>query len=224
MHSKKIMIVEDDLIASAYLEKLLNKHDFTVCHKADNAEDALQLCKDEMPTLILMDIMIKGPLSGCDLAMQIRAFNENVIIIFLTAYSNDEMIESALDAKAYSYLLKPYRDIEIVSTIKMAIKERKQPLKDAIVVCKNGYVFDTKEEKLFYNNKEVLLSEKLRQLVKVLVKNKGSSLSYEQLSASVWESSQNVNINTLRALVHRLKTQLPGIDIHKVNKIGYVLY
>ena len=224
MENKNIMIVEDDLIASAYLEKLLNKNSFSISHTADNADDALRLCREKMPALILMDIMIKGPLSGCDLAMKIRTFDTDVIIIFLTAYSNEEMLEAALDAKAYSHLLKPYRDIEIISTIKMALKERREPQKSSLVVCKNGYIFDTQKNKLLYNDKELLLSEKLLALVKILIKNRGSAVSYEQIGAEIWKTADDININTLRALIHRLKTQLPNIDLHKVNKIGYVLY
>ena len=224
MNNHAIMIVEDDLIASAYLQKLLKRHSFRICHTTDNAEEAIHLCKQEMPTLILMDIMIKGAMSGCELAMKIRTFEEDVIIIFLTAYSNDEMVESALDAKAYSYLLKPYRDIEIISTIKMALKENRRSVSSSLIVCKNGYVYDTKKRRLLYNMNEILLSEKLLLLVETLAKNKGSSVSYEQIAFAIWNRSDNVNLNTLRALIHRLKTQLPDIDLYMVNKIGYVLY
>jgi len=224
MKNSKIMIVEDDLIASAYLQKLLKKHNFTIAHTADNADDALRLCKEEEPTLILMDIMIKGPLSGCDLAIKIRAFNKDVIIIFLTAFSNEEMIESALDAKAYSYLLKPYRDIEIISTIKMALKENIIKDNNSLIICKNGYTFNTSLNQFSYNDEEVILSEKLFLLIKTLAKSRGSSVTYEQIASVIWGGSEEINLNTLRALIHRVKTQLPDLDLHKVNKIGYVLY
>jgi len=221
--SREILIVEDDLIASFYLKKMLIDNDLTVCGLADNSVDAIKICKEKKPSLILMDIMIKGNMSGCDLAMKIRGFDKDVLIIFLTAYSTSEMIEYALDSKAYSYLLKPYRDIEILSTVKMALKEyKKNTNENNKVIARNGFVFDTQEKKLYQYHKEVFLSDKLRILIEVLFRNKASSVSYEQISFAIW--NENKNINTLRAIIFRLKNQLPDLDLNIVNKVGYVLY
>lgn len=221
--SKKILIVEDDLIASFYLQKMLKDNDLEVCASTDNSEDAIKICKEKKPTLILMDIMIKGNLSGCDLAMKIRGFDKDVLIIFLTAYSTSEMIEYALDSKAYSYLLKPYRDIEILSTVKMALNEYKK-VKNNLhkIIARNGFEFDTIEKKLYQHHKEIFLSDKLNILVEILFKNKASSVSYEQISFAIWD--ENKSINTLRAIIFRLKNQLPDLDVNVINKLGYVLY
>jgi len=225
MNDVTILIVEDDLIAGEYLESICTKHDLNVCASVDNAKDALAICKKQKPTVILMDIMIKGPISGCELAMQIRAFNKDVIIIFITAYTSEEMIEYALDANAYSYLLKPYRDIEIISTIKMSLRDYKKPKEtqeESNIVCKNGFKYDTKKNKLYQYNHELILSHKLLLLVQLLAKYRGSSVSYEQISHAIWGEPKN--INTLRAIIHRLKTQLPELELHIVPKSGYVLY
>ena len=117
MINKNILIVEDDLIAGEYLTELLVDSGFNVYPVIDNAKEALAFIKDKKPDLILMDIMIKGNISGCELSMMVRSFNKAVLIIFLTAYSEEEMIAYALNAKAYSYLLKPYRDIELFSKL-----------------------------------------------------------------------------------------------------------
>ena len=224
MTNNKIMIVEDDLISAAYLKKLCKENGFAVCAMCDNAKDALVLVKEHQPSLILMDIMIKGAISGCELSMQIRTFDKEVEIIFLTAYSSEEMIEYALDARAYSYLLKPYRDIEIVSTIKMALKQKRKIVEEEElnIVCKNGYSYLPTSSKLLYYSNEVLLSGKVKKLFELLVLNRGSAVSYEQISMTLWNEEQNMN--TLRAIVHRLKTQLNDLEVHAVSKIGYVLY
>jgi len=224
MKNNKIMIVEDDLISAAYLKKLCKENDFEVCAMADNAKEALVLVKEHNPNLILMDIMIKGSVSGCELSMKIRSFDKEVEIIFLTAYSSDEMIEYALDAKAYSYLLKPYRDIEIVSTIKMALKQKRKIIEEeeSRIVCKNGYSYLIETSKLLHYSDEVMLSGKVKELLELLVINRGSAVSYEQISMRLWNEEQNMN--TLRAIVYRLKTQLRDLELHAVSKIGYVLY
>jgi DNA-binding response OmpR family regulator len=222
--NNKIMIVEDDLISAAYLKKLCIENGFEVCAMADNAKEALVLVKEYQPHLILMDIMIKGAISGCELSMQIRTFDKEVEIIFLTAYSSDEMIEYALDARAYSYLLKPYRDIEIVSTIKMALKQKRKIVEEEnpAITCKNGYSYLTETSKLLHYHDEVILTGKVKELFELLVLNRGTAVSYEQISMTLWNEEQNMN--TLRAIVHRLKTQLSDLELHSVSKTGYVLY
>jgi DNA-binding response OmpR family regulator len=171
-----------------------------------------------------MDIMIEGSLSGCELAMQIRAYDKNVIIIFVTAYTSEEMIAYALDAKAYSYLLKPYRDVEIISTIQMAIGSvsKMQRHSNDTIECKNGYRLNTKTKKIYHYTREIILNEKLYLLIKLLIKNKGTSISYQQIEESIYDGS--ININTLRSDIYRLKQKLPELDLHSISKTGYVLY
>jgi two-component system response regulator len=226
MKSVKILIVEDDLIAGAYLEKICTDEGFFVCASCDNGIDTLEACKKYKPTVILMDIMIKGSMSGCDLAMQIRGFNKEVIIIFITAYTSDEMVEYALDAHAYSYLLKPYRDIEILSTIKMSLRDKKAPLENKetsqYIFCKHDFKYDVKNHKFYQGEYEIPLSTKLLLLVELLSKYKGTSVSYEQINHALWGEMQN--INTLRAVVHRLKHKVPELELHTVSKGGYILY
>ena len=219
-----ILIVEDDLISANYLKKICLQHNFTVVAIVSHAEEALKVLKHEDVSLILMDIMIEGSVSGCELAMNIRTFNQKVVIIFMTAYTSEEMIQYALDAKAYSYLLKPYRDVEIISTIQMALNIRLSPsLKPSnFIECKNGFKLDTKTGKIFHHTQELFLTEKLQLLIKLLMHNKGSCVSYEEITAKIYDGIQN--LNTLRSHVHRIKTKLPELDLHSVSKTGYVLY
>ena len=224
MKNNKILVVEDDLISAAFLKKLCTREGFEVCGIADNAPDAVKIIRAEKPNLILMDIMIKGPISGCELAMEVRGFDKEVIIIFISAYSSDEMIEYALDSKAYSYLLKPYRDVEIISTIKLALKEEafKDNTRVEIIECKNGYSYDDGLEKIYHYGKEIFLTQKLSMLFGLLAKNRGASVSYEQIENLLW--GERKSINTVRAIAHRLKQELTDLELHSVSKVGYVLY
>jgi len=219
-----ILIVEDDYISAEYLKKLLLENKLDVIDNVDNAKDALSICKNNTINLILMDIMIKGNISGCELALTLRQLKHTMPIIFLSAYSSEQMIEYALCANAYSYLLKPYRDTEIISTIKMALQLKSKSNKedDTKILLKNNYLVDVKKEKIYKQSQEIFLSEKLLKLIILLAKNRGSSISNEQISLSVWGNIQN--INTIRALIHRLKRKLPDLDIHNINKNGYVIY
>jgi len=218
-----ILIVEDDLLSASYLKKLCNEHGFTVTDIVSNAKDALRVIKKSTIDLILMDIMIEGPLSGCELAMHIRSFNKEVIIVFLTAYTSEEMISYALDVKAYSYLIKPYRDVEIISTVRMALHDHSTTYKttqEHIIECKNGFKLDTRTKQIYHHSQELFLSTKLHTLLVILMRHRGTSLSYEQIAHEI----DYPHINTLRSSIHRLKMKLPSLDLHAVPKVGYVLY
>jgi len=219
-----ILIVEDDLISAHYLKKICVENDLSVIKIVSHAEEALNVLKNQEVSLVLMDIMIEGSISGCELAMQIRSFNQNVVIIFLTAYTSDEMIQYALDAKAHSYLLKPYRDVEIISTIQMALNlKTSRPMKsNSFIECRNGFTLDVKTHKIYHNSQELFLSKKMHLLIQLLMQNKGACVSYEEMSEIIYNGDQN--INTLRSNIYRLKERLPDLDLHSISKTGYVLY
>jgi len=224
MTTNKVLIVEDDFISAEYLKELLIENDFEVIDSVDNANDALEVCKTKKVDLILMDIMIKGNKSGCELAIELRKYRFNMPIIFLSAYSSSQMIEYALSARAYSYLLKPYRDIEIISTLKMALmsfnRQEPQILKE--ITLKNGFSIDIINEQIFQYANEIYLSDQPKKLLILLSKNRGNIVSNEQIYHELWDTEQN--INTIRSLVHRLKLKLSELDIHNINKKGYVIY
>jgi len=222
MSKANILIVEDDLISANYLKKLLHINNFNVVDIVDNASDAISAFKEHKPDVILMDIMLYGPTSGCELALEIRRFDLHVIIIFLSAHSDEKMIDYALSANAYSYLLKPYRDNDILSTIKMALHLKKEPHKQDNIALKNGYEYALKSKTLSQNTLEIPLSNKLSQLIHLLVRNRGYSVSNEQIASVL--SQRDYSINNIRSIIHRLKVKYPDLEIHSISKKGYVIY
>ncbi len=217
-----VLIVEDEFISAQYLKKLLEENGMTVCAIAENAEDALDAVRRCDPDLILVDIILEGNTSGCELALELRRFNQDIVIIFLSAHADQEMLDYALDVNAYSYLLKPYRDKEIVTTVKMALKQKRSRQPAEHIYLKNGYRFDREQGKLLKHNTDTLLSGKRLQLVALLAENRGSTVAFETISRSV--NGNGGGINAVRSLVHRIKQGFPDLEIHSVSKKGYVLY
>jgi len=68
--------------------------------------------------------MIKGSMSGCEVAMHLRTLSD-CAIIFTTAYADDEMIGYAMDAKADGYIIKPYNEREIIAAISLLNAKRR---------------------------------------------------------------------------------------------------
>lgn len=219
---KKILIVEDEFISAEYLKELLIKDGYEIVDIVNSGIEAIQQAIRLKPDLILMDIMLKGSMSGCEAAVKVHQHNRDIKIIFLTAYAEEEMINYAIDAEAMAYLMKPYRENEILATIKLLFVHEKglvPQIDEENIVLHHGYTFNTKQQRLFKENQEIPLGKKPLKLVEILVKNKNISVSNEQLCTYVWGESKNDR--TLRSLIYRIRHLLDYDMIENVNGLGY---
>ncbi|MDH3722883.1 MAG: response regulator, partial [Desulfobacteraceae bacterium] len=128
----KIMVVEDEAVIALNLQQMLTKMGFDVIGVSYSGEEALEKARSLRPDLILMDIMIPGKLDGIAAAKIIKA-ELGIPVVFLTAYSEDKIIESAKQAEPYGYILKPSQDREIKATVEIALykKEMEKALQES---------------------------------------------------------------------------------------------
>lgn len=129
----RIVIVEDDVIPANYLKKILELEGHEVIAMIASGVEAIEVAKREKPDLIFMDVMLKDHISGAEAATKIHYAYPEILIVFLTAYSDKEMIDYAVESEAFAYLLKPYRDQEILATLKLAnarLATDKKPIND----------------------------------------------------------------------------------------------
>ena len=224
----RILIVEDDVIPANYLKKILELEGYEVIGMVSRGVEAINVAKRKKPDLIFMDIMLKDHISGAEAAANIHYIYPEIIIVFLTAYSDKEMIEYAVESDAFAYLLKPYRDQEILATLKLAISKlagKKKTLIKAIVNDKtrielvNGYVYDIQLDRIFLNNQEVALGTKALQLIQLLCKNKHITLEIDTILESLWDTPKTGQ--TLRSLIHRIRDSTTSDLIQNTNKFGY---
>ena len=114
----RILIVEDEAIVAQSLGVMLEDIGYEVSGIVDNAQDALAVV--EGCDLVLMDINIRGPMDGVELARLVRSRHGSAVI-FLTAYSDPGTLERAQDAEPYGYMLKPIDERELRPAIQMAL-------------------------------------------------------------------------------------------------------
>lgn len=115
-----ILIVEDEAIVALDMQSQLEDMGYSVCGIADNAHDAIASAWKFRPSVILMDIVLKGDLSGIDAAQDISR-GLHIPIIFLTAYSDPDTIRRAVETSSYGYLTKPFRPHELRAAIEVAL-------------------------------------------------------------------------------------------------------
>lgn len=116
----KILVVEDEGIVSLDIENRLIRMGHDVTGIADSSDSALELVRRETPDLVLMDIHIHGDVDGIETAARLRR-EVDVPVVFLTAYSDEKTMQRAKATAPFAYVLKPFKDRELNSTIEIAL-------------------------------------------------------------------------------------------------------
>jgi putative nucleotidyltransferase with HDIG domain len=117
---KKILIVEDEKINAMYLKRLLESLDFIVLEAVNNGMTAVERALQEHPDLILMDIMLEGDMDGIDASIEIHR-SMDVPIIFISAFSDDSLVERAKEASPYGYIIKPFEKRNLSTVLTLAL-------------------------------------------------------------------------------------------------------
>jgi DNA-binding LytR/AlgR family response regulator len=120
MSKINIMVVEDESIVAKDIQQSLKKLGYNVADVCNTGEAAVVSATEKRPDLILMDIMLKGEMSGIDAAEKIRD-NLNIPVVFLTAYADESTLNKAKITEPYGYIIKPFKEVDLHTTIEMAI-------------------------------------------------------------------------------------------------------
>ena len=118
--NNKILIVEDDVIISHIIELQLKKLGYIVSGIAANGQDAITLMNNTNPDAILMDIFLDGKMDGIEAAKIIKE-KFNIPIIFLTAYSDDNVLERIRTIQSAQYVLKPFTNEDLRIALKLSL-------------------------------------------------------------------------------------------------------
>ena len=125
MSKINILVVEDESIVSKDIQHSLKKIGYNIVGAASTGEKAIELALSEKPDLILMDIMLKGPMNGIEAADIIKK-EMSIPVIFLTAYADESTLAKAKITEPYGYILKPFKEIDIQTSVEMAMYKHKK--------------------------------------------------------------------------------------------------
>lgn len=120
MQPASFFIVEDEAIVANDLKETLLSLGYAVAGTAKSGEIALEKIRDTRPDLVLMDIHLAGTLDGIDTAGKVRTLY-NIPVVFLTAYADKALLDRARLTEPYGYIIKPYDDRGLQSTVEMAL-------------------------------------------------------------------------------------------------------
>ena len=121
MTKNKIAVVEDEGIVAMDISKCLTSLGYDVTFISDSGEKVLELVKESLPDLILMDVELKGKLNGLDTARLLRE-KYSIHIVFLTAFEDETTLNRIGELSPDGYLVKPFEDDQLENTLKRVLK------------------------------------------------------------------------------------------------------
>jgi DNA-binding response OmpR family regulator len=227
---QNIIIVEDEVITQRYLQDIFAQYDVTVSGCFTNAKEALAGVRTLKCDMILMDINIKGPKDGIQLAREIL----NVFtlpIVFITAHNDDNTLEELLELAPYGFVGKPFSSKELIVAIQIAQKrflthnaqsKLQNKKNEKHLFIDENYTYSLELSELYKNNSTINLNQKQSILLKILIENINHTVHYELLIFHIW-GEIDVSDSALRTLVYSLRKLLPDLPIVSQSKVGYRL-
>jgi response regulator NasT len=140
----RILIAEDETIIRLDLRELLERAGFEVCAEAKDGIEAVELAASAEPELAILDVKMPR-LDGIEAARQILE-ERPIPIVMLTAYGQDELVSRAIEAGVFGYLVKPFREADLLPAIKTArarfeelaaLREEAESLSEALAARKS---------------------------------------------------------------------------------------
>lgn len=128
MDKSKIIIVEDERIVAEDLREILQNLGYEVVALVASAQEAIAKTEKLQPSLVLMDIMLKGNMDGIKAAEAIRS-SFGIPVVYLTAYSDDNTLQCAKVTEPFGYVLKPFQERELQITIEMVLYKHRMDTK-----------------------------------------------------------------------------------------------
>jgi two-component system cell cycle sensor histidine kinase/response regulator CckA len=124
MSPDQILVVEDDRVVATAIKNELEQFGYDVRDTASSAAEAVDMAVRNKPNLVLMDIHLKGERDGIEAAREIHS-RCGIPVVFLSAFADPETVARAGAAEAFGYLLKPYEERELQTTIEMALAKHR---------------------------------------------------------------------------------------------------
>ena len=217
---KKILIVDDEKDILEFLSYNLKKEGFSI-YTASNGLEGLEKTKKIKPDLIIVDLMMPK-MNGIEMCENIRNDKKlsNVIILFLTARSEDYTQIAALDSGADDFIKKPIKPKLLISKVK-SIMRRFSLNKNLKNYIHKDVELDIEKYSVKIKGDNIKLARKEFDLLKLLINQPGKVYTREEILNDVWGNDIHVVDRTIDVHINRLRDKLGQKFIETVKGIGY---
>lgn len=199
-----ILVVDDEPAIRKLLRVGLGSQGYAIS-EAPSARFAQEAMARESPDLILLDLGLPG-MSGHDLLRQWRTDGLTMPVIVISSRTDEAGIVSALELGADDYVTKPFGMNELVARIRVALRHRFQQQGEKPVFHSGDLSVDLVKRIVKVEGKEVKLSPKEYDILRILVQHAGKVLTHQFLLKQVWNDTTDVQY--LRVYVRQLRQKI----------------
>lgn len=218
----QILLIEDDLTIASFIQKGLQKEGFSVVHTLDG-NSGYQLALNNIFDIAIVDIMLPQ-LDGFSLIKRLRADNNHIPIIVLSAKVKTEDRVNGLNYGADDYLIKPFAFAELLARINAILKRR---TKRENVLCYEGISLNISKRSVTRDGISINLQPLDFDLLRYLLEHQGNIVSRSMIIENVWDFNFDPQTNVVDVRICRLREKLDKpFDIkliHTIKGAGYVL-
>lgn len=221
----KVLYVEDEQFLGKIVKETLETRGFDVVMETDG-EVAMQTFLTETPDICVLDIMLPG-ISGFELAEAIRAENDDIPVIFLTAKTQTEDVVKGFKVGGNDYIRKPFSMEELIVRIENLLRVKRDTPLPAIasdVLSLGCYQFHLQRQVLQGKDTEKRLSYRESELLKFLWLNRSTVIDRKAILNELWGNDSFFNSRNLDVYITKLRGYLKedsSLEIITIKGVGY---
>jgi two-component system copper resistance phosphate regulon response regulator CusR len=219
----RLLVIEDEEKAAAYLRKGLSENEFTVDTSGDG-EEGLQLAKQGAYDLLILDVLLPRR-DGWSVLTELRRVGNQTPVLFLSAIGSVNERVRGLGLGADDYLVKPYSFSELLARVRSIL--RRGPVRQPEVFRISDLEIDVPRFKASRGGKRIDLTPKEFQLLSLLARRPGEVFTRTVIAEQVWDMNFDSDTNVVDVHIRRLRSKVdePFVTklIHTVRGLGYVL-
>ena len=202
----RALLLEDDLVLSSEIAVFLKIHDIQ-CDTAFDGLDFLQKTTQEKYDVYLLDINVPK-MNGLDVTQKIRETDPNTPIIITSAYDDISDKKEAFLRSADDYLVKPFLLEELLLRINSHLRRQSKAAEEGEKIVIDDLEIFPDESKVRRDGKDINLTVKEFQLLVLLAKANGRTLSKQYISDEVWQNQFQTTNNTIEVYINFLRKKI----------------
>ena len=216
----RILLVDDEEDILEFLSYNLIKEGYKI-KTANNGKSALKILEKFNPDLIILDVMMPE-MDGIEVCENIRENekNDDVLILFLTARSEDYSELAGFSAGADDYITKPIKPKLLVSRVNAILKRKRKTNETNSPINIGEININKSKHKLLYSGKEIYLARKEFNLLYLLMTIPGKVFTREEIITSIWKDAI-VGDRTIDVHIRKIREKIGSNHIKTVKGIGY---
>lgn len=201
----RILIVEDDEVIARSIQKLMGDWGWEACCVEDFSK-VLDTFASYNPHLVILDIALPA-CNGFYWCMEIRKISR-VPVVFLSSASDNMNIVIAMNMGGDDFIAKPFDRNVLAAKIQAILRRTYDFAANTELIAHRGAVLNTADATLTYGGQRIDLTKNDYKILKMLLENKGKTVSRDALMTRLWETDCFVDENTLTVNITRLRKKL----------------